>query len=204
MPVKYFARRPAIIGAVLASLLLSGCAAVDEPLVDEANSQNSNYVAGDGSITEYEPATRGEKVKLSGELFDGTTVTEKAWSGQVAVLNVWYAACSPCRVEAPDLASLYNEFKSKDVEFYGINTRDEAPTAKAFARTFELDYPSFKDKSSKIVLALAGYVPPQAVPTTLVLDKEGRVAGRILGVADKSTLKSMIKDALRGSGPVKP
>lgn len=199
-PIRH---RPLLAAAILGSLLLAGCAAPD-PLLEQANAGTTNYVAGDGSVAEFAAGTRGEPVKLAGELFDGTTVDEAAWEGQPAVLNVWYAACAPCRVEAPDLAALHRELEPQGVGFYGINTRDEAPTAAAFERTFGTGYPSLRDKDGKVLLALSDYVPANAVPTTLVLDKEGRVAARILGIADKSTLKAIIAGVLAEPNPGKP
>ncbi|ABM10579.1 Thiol:disulfide interchange protein, thioredoxin family (plasmid) [Paenarthrobacter aurescens TC1] len=173
-------------------------------MAEKVNAGTNSYVAGDGSVAEYAADIRGETVRFSGQLFDGTTLANDDWAGQVTVLNVWYAACAPCRVEAPDLSALHSEFEPQGVKFYGINTRDEAPTAEAFERSFGIEYPSLKDKNGKILLALTDYVPPQAVPTTLVLDKEGRVAARILGIAEKSTLKAIIQDALTAPDPEKP
>ncbi|WP_083339466.1 TlpA family protein disulfide reductase [Arthrobacter crystallopoietes] len=203
MKLSLLSRRQAAASAVLASLLLSGCGAAD-PLAEKVNAGTNSYVAGDGSVAEYAADIRGETVRFSGQLFDGTTLANDDWAGQVTVLNVWYAACAPCRVEAPDLSALHSEFEPQGVKFYGINTRDEAPTAEAFERSFGIEYPSLKDKNGKILLALTDYVPPQAVPTTLVLDKEGRVAARILGIAEKSTLKAIIQDALTAPDPEKP
>lgn len=188
-------RRLVLAATVLASLALSGCTATD-PLIEQANSGTTNYVAGDGSVAEFDLASRSEPVELSGKLFDGTRVSESDWKGQVAVLNVWYAACAPCRIEAPDLAALHGQFAPQGVQFFGINTRDEAPTAAAFERTFGTDYPSIRDKDGKVLLALTDFVPANAVPTTLVLDKEGRVSARILGAADKSVLTALIRDVL--------
>ncbi len=77
------------------------------------------------------------------------------------VLNFWYAACAPCRAEAPDLAALHTEFKDQGVLFYGVNVRDDAATAEAFERTFKVDYPpSFDDSDGGILLAMTEYVPP--------------------------------------------
>jgi thiol-disulfide isomerase/thioredoxin len=112
------------------------------------------------------------------------------------VLNFWFAACAPCRVEAPSLEALHQEFKSKGVQFFGVNLRDEKATAEAFDKTFGLTYPSFDDKDGGVLLAVSGLVPPGAVPTTLVVDKKGRVASRVLGEIQKGTLKALIESAV--------
>lgn len=189
-------RRGLLLGIASAALLLTGCA-TDDTLASQARAgDNKNYIAGDGSVSEYAPDSRAAAVETTGKLFDGTSVSSADWKGNVTVLNVWYAACAPCRKEAPDLEALYQEFKSDGVRFYGINVRDTAPTAAAFERTFGTTYPSFHDSDGGILLALADHVPPRAVPTTLVLDKDGKVAARVLGLAEKSTLKALISTAL--------
>jgi thiol-disulfide isomerase/thioredoxin len=196
------ARRPLLtLRAVIAlglsaSLGLAGCAAEDPLAQQAAAGDNKNYIAGDGSVTEYAATDRGEPVELSGTLFDGTEVASTEWAGQVTVLNFWYAGCAPCRKEAPDLVALHSEFGPQGTRFYGVNIRDEKATAEAFERNWKIPYPSFNDKDGGVLLAMTSYVPPQAVPTTLVLDKEGRVSARILGLADKSTLKALVRDAL--------
>lgn len=174
----------------------SGCA-VEDPLAAQAKAGDSkNYIAGDGSVTEYAAGERGEPVELAGSLFDGTAVTSADWAGDVVVLNFWYAACAPCRKEAPDLVELHDTFAPDGARFYGVNIRDEEKSAQAFERNFSIPYPSFQDKNGGILLSMTQYVPPSAVPTTLVLDREGRVAARILGLADKGTLKALISDAM--------
>jgi thiol-disulfide isomerase/thioredoxin len=184
------------LGAGLAFALPLAACSVEDPLAKQANAgDNKNYIAGDGSVTEYEPDRRGEPVKLAAKLFDGTEVDSAGWAGKVTVLNFWYAACAPCRLEAPNLQALSQQFKGK-AQFFGVNIRDEVRTAEAFERNFGITYPSFADKNGGILLAMTSYVPPQAVPTTLVLDKQARVAARILGVADKGTLKALITDTV--------
>jgi thiol-disulfide isomerase/thioredoxin len=175
---------------------LSGCAQ-DDALAQQAKAgDNKNYVAGDGSVTEFAVADRKSPVQLKGTLFDGTAVTSADFPGKVTVLNFWFAACAPCRVEAPSLEALNREFKSQGVQFFGVNLRDEKPTADAFDKTFNLTYPSFNDKDGAVLLAVSGLVPPGAVPTTLVLDKQGRVASRVLGEIQQGTLKSLIAAAV--------
>jgi len=178
---------------------LAACTSED-PLAKQANAgDNKNYIAGDGSVSEYGAADRKDPVEFTGALFDGKTVNAADYRGKVAVLNFWYAACAPCRIEAPDLQALYTEFKPDGVEFLGVNVRDEKATAEAFERTFELGYPSIVDKDGGVLLAMTKYVPPSSVPTTLVLDKKGRVSARVLGVAEKGTLKALITSALAES-----
>ena len=133
-------------------------------------------------------------MEFAAELFDGTPVTGASLRGTPALLNFWYAACAPCRIEAPHLVSLHGQFEPEGVTFLGVNVRDTATTARAFERTFEIPYPSFEDRDGGVLLDLSKHVPPQAVPTTLVLDSQGRVAARILGIADPSILRTVLDD----------
>lgn len=189
------------IGRLLAVVIvlvfaLTACASAD-PLADQvAAGDGKNYIAGDGSISEYVPEARGASVELSAELYNGTMVNSADWQGQVTVLNFWYAACPPCRLEARDLEALYQKHKDNGVQFYGVNVRDPEATAAAFERNFGVTYPSIDDQDGGVLFSMTDYVPPQAVPTTLVLDKQGRVAARILGLVDKSTLDALISEAV--------
>ncbi|WP_018135085.1 TlpA family protein disulfide reductase [Acaricomes phytoseiuli] len=200
-----YRRRTFLTGASLAAVAavatLSGCT-TDDPLADQARAgDNKNYIAGDGSVSEYAEGQRSEPLTFSGTLLDGTQVSAQGLRGEVAVLNFWYAACAPCREEAPDLEALYQEFKPQGVEFFGVNIRDEKATAESFIRSFNLTFPSFLDKDGAVLLSVASFVPPAAVPTTLVLDREGRVASRILGLAEKSTLRALIASAVGDGQP---
>lgn len=186
----------ALACTVSVSLVVTSCAAEDPLAQQAAAGDGKNYIAGDGSVTEYAESDRGEPVEVSGTLFDGTSVSSSDWEGQVTVLNFWYASCAPCREEAADLVSLHDEYEPQGADFYGVNIRDEQATAEAFERSFGIPYPSFNDKNGGVLLDMTQYVPPQAVPTTIVLDREGRVSARILGLADRSTLKALISDAL--------
>ncbi|MGJ9426833.1 TlpA family protein disulfide reductase [Nesterenkonia halotolerans] len=182
--------------ALASALALTGCSSGNDQLAQRAQNDGTNYVAGDGSVQEIAPAERGEPVEFESTLFDGSEVSAASWEGEVTVINFWYAACAPCRVEAPDLAELHEEFSPEGVQFFGVNTRDTQPTAEAFERNFGIEYPSMEDRDGDVMLAMTDYVPPSAVPTTLVLDKQGRVSSRILGVAEPGTLSALISTAL--------
>jgi thiol-disulfide isomerase/thioredoxin len=178
------------------TLGLSGCAQEDALAKQAKAGDNKNYVAGDGSVTEFAAGDRKEAVQIQGALFSGAKVTPADFQGRVSILNFWFAGCAPCRVEAPILEELHQEFKDQGVQFFGVNLRDEKPTAEAFEKTFNLTYPSFDDKDGGVLLSVSGLVPPGAVPTTLVLDKQGRVASRVLGEIEKGTLKALITAAV--------
>ncbi|HEX5510950.1 MAG TPA: TlpA disulfide reductase family protein [Actinomycetales bacterium] len=188
--------RAAAAAALAAVLALSACSTAPELEKQARAGDNKNYVAGDGSVVEVAASDRGEPVEVTGTSAEGKPVDLTKWRGDVVVLNVWYAACGPCRAEAPDLRDIANKYAADGVRFVGVNTRDDAKTAQAFQRRFEIPYPSIIDSDGAAIIALRGQVSPQAVPTTLVIDKEGRVAARILGIADPSVLRSLVDDAL--------
>ncbi len=183
---------------LIASVLIgtSGCAANDTLAQQFKNGDNKNYIAGDGTVTEFAPTNRGEAVSWAGLSESGALLSSDQLSGVAVVLNFWYAGCAPCRAEAPDLVALQAEFKDQNVQFIGVNVRDTAATALAFDRNFKLTYPSVMDNNTgSVLLAFTGVVTPQAVPTTLVIDRAGRVSARILGRIEKATLKALIKTA---------
>ena len=155
-------------------------------------SGDTSYVAGNGSMTLVDAADRGEQVKLAGQTLDGAPLDISSYLGQVVVVNVWASWCGPCRSEAVELANVAKEFSGKDVQFIGLNTRDGLAAAIAFNKRFDTGYPSIQDEEGKLTLAF-GNMGPAATPTTLVLDKEGRVAGRILGPITEAQLRSLIK-----------
>ncbi|MDO4918322.1 TlpA disulfide reductase family protein [Kocuria sp.] len=192
--------RTGVVAVVAAlGLALTGCSSGSDNLAQQANAGgDKGYVAGDGSVSEYAPDQRKAPVSFDAAMYDGSTVSAQSLRGKPAVLNFWYAGCAPCRAEAPDLKALHQEYGSK-VQFMGVNLRDQEATAEAFERNFSIDYPSATDLDGAVLLALSDYVPPQAVPTTLVLDSQGRVAARVLGKADKSTLDALIKDTVAES-----
>ena len=178
--------------AATVTALLAACA--NDPLADQFRAgDNKNYIAGDGTVTEFALGSRPGFESFSGVTESGQTLDSSAFAGNVVVLNWWYAACAPCRAEAPDLAILSEEF-ADSVQFVGVNVRDTAETALSFDRAFGIDFPSIMDaQSGAVSLAFTGVVSHQAVPTTVVIDREGKVASRILGRIDASILRTLIQ-----------
>ncbi|WP_158867609.1 TlpA family protein disulfide reductase [Leifsonia sp. AG29] len=189
---------PAVALAATAALLLSGCSSNDSLASQYRSGSGQNYIAGDGTVSEFAAASRGSAVTFSGTLADGTPVSSKDYAGKVLVVNFWYAGCPPCRVEAPELEKLYQKYGPQGVAFLGVNLYDTASTAASFEHDKGVTYPSVLDRDTgSVLLAFSKTVPPKATPTTLVVDKQGRVAARILGaLPDASILDSLISDAV--------
>lgn len=184
-----------------AALIVTSCASDNEDLAQRASNDGTNYVAGDGSVEEFAADNRGEPVEFDSETFDGESISAETFQDQVTVLNFWYAACAPCRVEAPDLQAIYEEFAEEGVQFYGVNTRDTQATAEAFERTFGITYPSMEDRTGQVMMAMTDYAHPSAVPTTLVLDNDGRVSARVVGIVEPGTLRALITSVLEEAEP---
>jgi len=179
---------------------LSACAA--DPVAQQyLDGDGKGYISADGAVVEIPVEERGEPIDFAGITEDGEQFDSSDISGDVTVVNFWYAACAPCRVEAEDLETVWQQNEGEGVSFIGINIYDQADTAKAFAETYGVTYPSLIDvDSGEAKLAFAKDAPLQGTPSTLVLDKQGRVAARIVGPLDgPSILSTLVKDALAES-----
>jgi thiol-disulfide isomerase/thioredoxin len=190
--------------ALLALVLVAGLAACsNDPLAEQYRSgDGKGFIAADGfEVVPIPEAERTEPVDFEGVLDTGGTATSEDYRGEVLVVNFWYAACAPCRVEAPILEEVNQLFQGEDVAFLGVNLYDGAEASQAFAETYGVAYPSaLASVDGSIKLAFAGQTPLNAVPVTLVLDREGRVAARIIGqLSETSILKTLVNDALEES-----
>lgn len=186
-------RRALAAAAVAAGLLLSGCSATSGSV-----DTSTRYVAGDGSTVLLAPEDRDGAVVAAGTTLEGEPLDLADLRGKVVVVNLWASWCAPCRAEAGVLENVSTETRSKGVEFVGIVSggKDSIDNAKAFQRRFDLSYPSMFDGDNSLVLAFRGQLPPSAIPTTIVLDRQGRVAARALGEVDRSRLLGMIEPVL--------
>ena len=187
-----------MLAAVVGLVVLVGtaaCGGQQQPASRPSDVVDQGYQSGDGSTTTWPVDQRKGPVRLAGTDFTGAAQDVAAWRGDVVLLNTWYAGCPPCRAEAPTLVALANEDAAKGLRVLGINGTDAAGAADAFVRQFAVPYPTLQDTDGTAVAALQGVVPVNAVPTTVLLDRQGRVAARILGMADPSTLRTLV-DAL--------
>lgn len=185
-----------VLTVVALATVLSGC--TPDPLAEQFRSgDNKNYIAGDGTVTEYALGSRPKAANWSGVTESGETISSQQLDGVITVMNFWYAGCAPCRIEMPELIELQREYLPERVQFIGVNVRDTAETSLAFARKIGMNFPSIMDaKTGSVVLSFTGIVTPQAVPTTLLIDSEGNISARVLGRIDKGILETLIKTAI--------
>lgn len=177
--------------AVIASLAAcSGSTSTD--------ATEGGYVSGDGSITFVAPAEREAAPVLEGNDLDGAPLASTQFEGQVLVVNVWGSWCPPCRKETPDLITIADEFAGQRVQFIGVAIREGRAASKAFATNFGLNYPSFSDPGGELLIGFSSSLPAVAVPTTYVIDAQGRVAVRYMDQVNPDTLRELIIDVRDG------
>ncbi|MCE3274634.1 MAG: putative thiol-disulfide oxidoreductase [Propionibacteriaceae bacterium] len=184
--------------ALATTLILASCArtGADE---QTQNAGQVGYPTVPRNLTRISPDQRQVLPTVSGPaLGSNQTISTQDYRGKVVVINVWGSWCPPCRKEAPDLQAASVE--TKDVaQFVGITSKDYDPApAEAFVRSFKITYPSIYDPTGKVLLAFAGELPPSAIPSTMIIDREGRLAVRVLSEVSKITLVDMINDVANG------
>jgi thiol-disulfide isomerase/thioredoxin len=185
------ARRTAV--SLLALAVLGGTAACSNEV---GSSGDQGFVSGSGIITAVDPADREEPGEVAGETLDGDQVSLADYAGKVVVVNVWGSWCGPCRKEAPMLAEASRDLAKDDVVFLGINTRDQSQAAaQAFVRRFDIPYPSLYDPDGRTLLSFRDSLAMSSIPSTVVVDAEGRAAGRVLGELSRGTLDGLVEEA---------
>ncbi|WP_173434250.1 TlpA family protein disulfide reductase [Allosalinactinospora lopnorensis] len=183
--------------AVLA--VLTGCAGGGETEA-AGNNEDERFIEGDGSSSSFAPEEREPAPEVSGETLDGDQVSLADYQGDVLVMNIWASWCGPCRGEKPVLGEVYEEYQDDGLEFLGVNIKDDRTAAKAFAKNYEVEYPSLYDQPGNVPQAFRETVPPKAIPSTLVIDREGRIAARVIGPATYNQLTELVEPVLDEEG----
>jgi thiol-disulfide isomerase/thioredoxin len=177
--------RRAAAAALMAGLGLAGCSS--------GSAAGDGYVSGDGSVTTYPVADRKAAPALSGTTLEGKPLALAGYRGKVVVLNFWGSWCPPCRLEGPFLQDMSTTYAAKGVQFVGVDERDLADSARSFLANIGSTYPNlFDGPDGLLVLQFSKTVPPQATPSTLVIDRRGRIAVRILGPTTEPRLAAIL------------
>jgi thiol-disulfide isomerase/thioredoxin len=185
-------RRPLLapVGALalLTVTLLAGCSTGGDQ-VEVNNGGEFRFVAGTPAGEVIAEDQRASAPEFSGELLGGGSFSSTELDGDVAVLNFWGSWCGPCRVETPEFQEVYAEVRDDGVQFLGLNVKETSEQfAQAFVDRFGIEFPSLYDPRGEVALAFRGY-PANAVPSTIVLDRENRVAAVYTGAVSQEDLR---------------
>ena len=175
-----------LITLLFTALILTGCTSDNGTTLQNENA----FISGNGISLFLEKEDRKSAPMISGPTLDSKMLTLE--SNRVTVINVWASWCAPCRAEAPILQDFSIQYP--EVQFAGILTRDNLSSARAFYENFKLTYPTFIDDS--VLLGFSGSLIPNAIPTTLIIDKNGKVAVRISGEVTVAGLRKMLDRVL--------
>ncbi len=193
--------RKILTAAVLVfGLLLTACT---DGQVQRADADNIGYIEGDGAVTTVPVDEREPAPEFGGPLLGSDD--REFWladaAGEVVVLNVWGSWCPPCRKEAPDFQAVWEDVAEDGVRFVGVNTRDNETDALGFVEDFGITFPSVVDTDGRKMLAFRDSLPPAAIPSTLIIDQNGRLAARAVGAIGESTLRGLIEDVQAEAAP---
>jgi thiol-disulfide isomerase/thioredoxin len=182
-----------LLAGLLALLAAGATGCADDGRVQPAAAE-AGFVQGDGVVTVIPPEDREPAPDFSGPLLDGGTFDLADHQGEVVVLNVWGSWCAPCRAEAPALVAVAEATQDDGVQFVGVNTRDTTTAAQAFEKEFDVPYGSVVDSDGRLLLAFRDTLPPAAIPSTLVIDREGRMAARVVGPITQTSLADLVDE----------
>ena len=172
-------------GVLVLGGVLAGCGRSGGEAVTTASGTDISTLG----LSVFAPSDRPELPTVSGVTVDGGYLDLSSLRGKVVVLNAWASWCEPCKEELPVLVSLATA--QRDVVFVGLDVKDQPDEANAMITKYAIPYPSIVDRGASILLTIPT-VPPEAVPSTVVIDKQGRVAARVIGTVKPGMLEPVL------------
>jgi len=134
---------------------------------------------------------RGEALEISGITLDGLPFALSDLRGRVVVLNAWASWCGPCEAEMPAFVDLDATADPADIVVVGLNVSDDPAAAEAFMEEQGMTFPAVADPDGMLLATIPG-VPPKSLPSTVILDRDGRIAARIIGATNPVSLASEV------------
>jgi thiol-disulfide isomerase/thioredoxin len=188
-------RLPLLLAALVLALgTATACSDLD-------GTDGKTWITSEGSLQQVAAADRGEPVEAQGEDLDGKPLDLADYRGKVVVLNVYASWCPPCRAEMPTVVQLSEHADPAQVAYLGVNIRDNQSAARAFGQNFDVGFPSFADPGSSVLLALSEDLGPYSLPSTVVLDRQGRVAALVLGKIPGAVTLQDVVDEVAAEAP---
>ena len=181
----------------LVAMLLTGCTTGSDA-VDVSNGGEFRFVAGTPGGEVIDEGDRASAPQFTGVLLDGSDFDSSSLSGDIVVLNFWGSWCAPCRLETPEFQEVYDEVSADGVSFLGINVKDDRQLARAFLDDKGITYQSVFDPRGEVALAFSDY-PANAIPSTIVLDRDGRVAAVYVAAVAGEELRQVLDTLLAQS-----
>ncbi len=183
---------------IILALTLTGCGSFLSSSSDTTISINKNDLgdasaqqATDVGVTFVAPADREPIPAIAGLDLDLEPIAIEDYLGKVTVVNAWASWCAPCIEETPELVATQKATKDLGVQFLGLNVNDDLESAREFSRA--ISYPSIADPEGRL-LALVPGIPPNGLPSTLIVDKNGKIAVRIIGPITQEVLTALITE----------
>jgi len=183
----------AVVVTLLGALAVAGCSTGSDAV---AQGGTFEFVSPGGKTDLFydPPQVRGTVSGLTGpDLREDRPVHLSDFAGKVVVINVWGSWCGPCRTETPELEKVFDETEPLGVAFLGIDVRDNRTAAIDFVTDRKVRYPSIFDPSMRSLIALGKGYPTSVVPTTLVLDRQHRVAAVFLRALLAEDLRPVVQ-----------
>lgn len=173
-----------------AFVALTGCTTGPDA-VDVSNGGEFRFVAGTPFGEVIDVGDRATAPEFAGELLDGSDFESSSVAGDVVVINFWGSWCAPCRLETPEFQAVYDDVSTDGVSFLGVNVKDDRQLAQAFLDDKGITFPSIFDPRGEVALAFRDF-PASAIPSTIVLDQDGRVAAVYVAAVEPEELRQVI------------
>jgi len=189
-----YVRRRAVVLAAVTALVAAACER-DASMLRRGSDSAIGDAPLDGRVALIPEPQRQRSVNMSGDTLDGAELSLSDYRGRALVVNFWASWCPPCRKETPELVASAKALAARDVELIGVVSNDHGkPQAQAFTRRFEVPYPSLWDPDGSMMLGIRPR--PIGLPTTLVLDRQHRVAAMVSSPITRTTLLDLVTDAV--------
>ena len=187
-----------VTGLATLSLALSGCGLLS-PTQETVIPIEAGRLTTDPGIgmTVIPPDERGAPLEIAGIDLSGSQLSLSESRGDITVVNAWATWCAPCRSEMPEFAEVARAFDGRGVTFIGLNVQDEPAAAREF--TADTPYRSIIDEDGS-KLAQIPDVPPRSLPVTVILDRQGRIAVRIVGPIVLGSLADTVRSVIAEEG----